>query len=418
MECQNKGLWHLGISDEACENAGGRYYRTPCVTLKETIDDRPSRFDLENPMDGSCQTSLKKLETAFVSASSSDSDFEFEATLDGCLRFCQSLPLYSAQNGLTMTQSNNGDIDCTCLYQKGKLPSRDLMPSYAKSSPQRFTLINSDGLALGLQPHILCDAEDNLMVETQVGNPNNPRQQFEITQDGRVVSVRCPEKVLTAVLGSDGSCVDGVGLQVSNAELEAESNDASLLQQWTFNDNGSITNVKCPDLAISSNKEKDVQLDSVYFALQNPRTQLAIGTSVDSCTNGMTLEVQDLVYGSPNQQFMYMEDENKIVSLLCPEFAITIPDGDCSTLEGLYLSSDSYTDNRTQWVFDSNEVIQSVQCPNNFITIDGDLSGRARAVLRILREETFAFFGFLATQAVADDQDQAVALLIYQDYCH
>lgn len=94
--------------------------------------------------------------------------------------------------------------------------------------------------------------------------------------------MRCPEKVLTAVLGSDGSCVDGVGLQVSIAELETQSGDASLLQQWAFNGDRSITNVKCPDFAISSSKEKNVQLDSVYFALQNPRTQLAIGTSTDS----------------------------------------------------------------------------------------------------------------------------------------
>lgn len=115
----------------------------------------------------------------------------------------------------------------------------------------------------------------------------------------------------------------------------------------------------------------------------------------------MTLEVQDLVYGSPNQQFMYMEDENKIVSLLCPEFAVTIPDGDCSTLDGLYLSSDSYTDNRTQWSFDSNDVIQSVKCPNNFITIDGASSGRARAVT--FSSEKFLGAGSLPTSPTEDE---------------
>jgi hypothetical protein len=26
MECQNRGPWHLGITAEACENAGGRYF--------------------------------------------------------------------------------------------------------------------------------------------------------------------------------------------------------------------------------------------------------------------------------------------------------------------------------------------------------------------------------------------------------
>ena len=42
MDCQNAGPWHLGISSEACENAGGRWFRTPCVTLKECIDSRPA----------------------------------------------------------------------------------------------------------------------------------------------------------------------------------------------------------------------------------------------------------------------------------------------------------------------------------------------------------------------------------------
>ncbi|KAL7521065.1 hypothetical protein ACHAWX_005756 [Stephanocyclus meneghinianus] len=41
MDCQNPGPWHLGISSEACENAGGRWFRSPCVVLKECIDQRP-----------------------------------------------------------------------------------------------------------------------------------------------------------------------------------------------------------------------------------------------------------------------------------------------------------------------------------------------------------------------------------------
>ena len=41
MSCQNKGPWHLGISEEACENAGGQWTRSPCVTLKDCIDSRP-----------------------------------------------------------------------------------------------------------------------------------------------------------------------------------------------------------------------------------------------------------------------------------------------------------------------------------------------------------------------------------------
>ena len=152
------------------------------------------------------------------------------------------------------------------------------------------------------------------------------------------------------------------------------------LQRWTFsNDFGTITNVGCPNLAISSSKEKDANLNSIYFALQNPRTQLAIGTSSERCTAGMTLEMQELVYGSPSQQFLYIENESMIVSLNCPNFAITIPNGDCSTADGLYLSNDSYDDDRNKWSVD-DDVIQSLKCPNKYITIYGALSGRARTV--------------------------------------
>ena len=211
MECQNKGLWHLGISDEACENAGGKWYRTPCVTLKNTIDERPSRFDLENPLEGTCQDNLGRLDTAFVVASPGHGDFPFETNLHGCHEFCRSLPDYSTQIGMMNTTNS-----CTCLYQNGKLPSRELMPSYAKPSPPKFTLTNSDGMALGLRPNIDCNAAvEDLTIETQISDPNNPRQQFEITQDGRIVSVRCPKKALTTVLGSDGSCTEGVGLELS-----------------------------------------------------------------------------------------------------------------------------------------------------------------------------------------------------------
>jgi len=43
MDCNNRGPWHLGISDEACENAGGKWFRSPCYALKDCIDDRPKK---------------------------------------------------------------------------------------------------------------------------------------------------------------------------------------------------------------------------------------------------------------------------------------------------------------------------------------------------------------------------------------
>eukprot|EP00956_Cyclotella_meneghiniana_P019773 scaffold34361_cov94-Cyclotella_meneghiniana.AAC.1 len=168
-------------------------------------------------MNGTCQDNLKWLETAVVSASTSDVDFPFEATLDGCHEFCRSLPDYSMQVSMMthQTEVNSQMSDCTCIYRNDKLPSRDAMPSYSKPSSPKFTLTNSDGMALGLRPNIACDTDEDLMIETQVADANNPSQQFLITQDGQVASVRCPEKVLTNVLGSDGvSCTDGVGLQL------------------------------------------------------------------------------------------------------------------------------------------------------------------------------------------------------------
>eukprot|EP00956_Cyclotella_meneghiniana_P041795 scaffold240115_cov36-Cyclotella_meneghiniana.AAC.2 len=641
MECQNKGLWHLGISDEACENAGGKWFRTPCLTLKETVDERPSRFDLQNPTEGSCQDNLNRLETAVVTASMGDVDFPFTATQNGCHEFCRSLPDYSKQIGM-MTQSIESEdnlSDCICIYQNDKLPTRDSMPSYSKPSPPKFTLTNSDGMALGLRPNLDCNATDDLMIETQVADPNNPYQQFQITQDGQVVSVRCPTKVLTNVLGSGGaSCTDGVGLQLkeygwipsaltssptespttsptprpttpklangsscsedsqcqsglclqipntdkiakfcspkgfrngvacidgrqcksgsctgrlvkrctsmlmtswkslgaqptvrdttpdqygqqvydpsntnqakNKAAMQSSELDtfyhqiklqpprprtddhrltkrpsspplspptarptakptgpiarttaqptvqptarptarptaqptarttaqptakptarttaqptakptarptaqptarptarpiarptvqgiASDLQRWAFNKDGSISNAACPNLAISSSKQKDVSLNSIYFALQNPRTQLAIGISSESCEDGMTLTMQDLVYGSPNQQFIYIEADKKIVSVKCPKFAITIPNEDCDTIENLLMSSNQNVGDRNKWLFDVNkEIIQSVQCPNKFITISGALSGGARLVTvsnKFLKEET------------------------------
>eukprot|EP00956_Cyclotella_meneghiniana_P025766 scaffold54371_cov51-Cyclotella_meneghiniana.AAC.2 len=463
MECQNKGLWHLGISDEACENAGGKWFRTACLTLKDTIDNRPSRFDLDNPIDGSCQDNLNRLETAVVSASTAHSDFPFGATQNGCHEFCRSLPDYSQQIGMMTHRIESEDTlsYCTCIYRNDKLPSRDVMPSYSKPSPHKFTLTNSDGMALGLRPKIDCDATDDLMIETQVADSNNPRQQFQITQDGQVVSVRCPKKMLTNMLGSGGtSCTDGVGLQLKeygwkslgaqptvldttpdqygqqvydpsntnqaknkatqSSELDTfyhqiklqgpprmtkrpstrptdrptvqpTAPPASDLQRWAFNKDGSISNVACPNLAISSSKQKDVSLNSIYFALQNPRTQLAIGISAESCEDGMTLTMQDLVYGNPNQQFVYIEADKKIVSVKCPKFAITIPNEDCDTTENLLMSSNQNVGDRNKWLFDNKEIIQSVQCPNKFITISGALSGGTRLVTvsnKFLKEET------------------------------
>lgn len=35
----------MTLSQEACENGGGQFYRTPCVTLQKCIDNRPRKGD-------------------------------------------------------------------------------------------------------------------------------------------------------------------------------------------------------------------------------------------------------------------------------------------------------------------------------------------------------------------------------------
>ncbi len=154
--------------------------------------------------------------------------------------------------------------------------------------------------------------------------------------------------------------------------------------QWQWNINttdGSITTLANSNLAISSSKEKDASLNSIYFALQNSRTQLAIGVnlSTDGCSNGMLLELQELAYGSPKQQFMYDKGTRKIVSLMCPDYAIEIPSDDCGATGGLHLSNVDQTDGRNRWSFvDGDSVIESVKCSGKYITLGGASNGGVR----------------------------------------
>ena len=49
MICTNQGPWHLGISEDACKNTGGNWHQSPCVLLKQCIDDCPSGFNSMSP---------------------------------------------------------------------------------------------------------------------------------------------------------------------------------------------------------------------------------------------------------------------------------------------------------------------------------------------------------------------------------
>ncbi|EJK54609.1 hypothetical protein THAOC_25745, partial [Thalassiosira oceanica] len=74
MKCQNRGKWHMGMSDE-CSNGGGQWFRTPCITLHRCIDARPRKdedgysesfeeFVVENEIEIYDHTDLEQCQTA------------------------------------------------------------------------------------------------------------------------------------------------------------------------------------------------------------------------------------------------------------------------------------------------------------------------------------------------------------------
>ena len=90
-------------------------------------------------------------------------------------------------------------VQCVCVYQNDKTPMKELLPDGAVLSLPSFTL-STDGIALGLRPNVACNATDDLVIESQILDTENPRQRFHITESGQVVSVACPTKVLTTIL--------------------------------------------------------------------------------------------------------------------------------------------------------------------------------------------------------------------------
>ena len=115
----------------------------------------------------------------------------------------------------------------------------------------------------------------------------------------------------------------------------------------------------------------------MYFSLQNPRTQLAIGISGDICADKMALEMQEIVPGSAKQQFIYIESDQKIRSLQCPDLHVVVPDGDCDSSKGIHLSSGTGGDDGSKWLL-KDDAIQSVLCEDKFITIFASSTGKTR----------------------------------------
>ena len=81
------------------------------------------------------------------------------------------------------------------MYNHEKVP--DQVPDYAARSPPKFSLI-SNGKALGLSHEVLDCTVAEIGIEFQNFVKNSPRQQLYISYEGQLVSVMCPERVLTA----------------------------------------------------------------------------------------------------------------------------------------------------------------------------------------------------------------------------
>lgn len=315
MTCQNTGPIHLGISEEACENAGGKWFRTPCITLQETIDNRPARFNLTAPVATSCQDALVQMNLAYVATSTDHVNYTFTKDGTGCNEFCRMLPDYSNQLAIMteLSSSSSSEItQCVCLYQDGLAPSIVKVPEYATRSPTRFYLTKpSDGTTLGIPGGYDCTASE-INIEAQV-NANSTRQQFQITYDHQLVSVACPSKALTADCAAQKLVFKDSTFSQGGGE-----------QKWSFNTDGTIRNENCSDVKLSAVKENTNTLESKYFSLVNPTASMVVGVEGDStsCVDDMDITLQKAVPGSPNQLF-YMEDgSDEIISVMCPQLAI------------------------------------------------------------------------------------------------
>jgi hypothetical protein len=78
------------------------------------------------------------------------------------------------------------------------------------------------------------------------------------------------------------------------------------------------------------------------------------------------LQMQTAVTGSPNQQF-YVED-NKIVSLLCPDLLIAIPDDDCSNTTTVRIKARD-DGLGSEWQINDDTTIESILCPGETFDI-------------------------------------------------
>ena len=364
MTCSNPGPFHLGISEEACENSGGKWFRSPCITLKEAIDMRPAKFDLEQSHEGNCQQVMGQMNLAYVSAATDDADFGFASTKQGCLEFCRSLPHYSNQLAMMTdspsTSTTGDDVSkCTCLFEYGMLTTQDEVPEHATKSHPKFHITNPiDGTALGIPIGYDC-ASSEISIETQ-DFAGSSRQQFMLTHDHQLVSVACPDKALSA------DCT----AQTAIFSAPIFSGDTST-QLWSFEADGGIVNMNCSDLKLASTKSSPSVITSTYFTLINPTSGLAMGIDGGTdCIDGMNITLQQAVSGSPDQLFYVDGSTDEVVSLRCPNLAISLSDeSSCNSNDTVVQLKSSADATVHTWQFNGDTSIESSSCSGEIITV-------------------------------------------------
>jgi hypothetical protein len=114
---------------------------------------------------------------------------------------------------------------------------------------------------------------------------------------------------------------------------------------------------------------------------------MSIGVAGNTCLQP-ELELQTTVYGRPSQQFTL--EGKKMISVMCPGFEISSP----ANCEGPLQFLEKSQGIDEEWQFDpSTHTIQSLNCPNKFITIDSASDNLRNQYSRVLPAATPNFVG-------------------------
>jgi hypothetical protein len=243
---------------------------------------------------------------------------------------------------------------CVCLYEDGLLPKPAELPEFATRSPPAFYLTDSDGGSLGIPMGYDCTANE-IPIEYQ-SSANSTRQQIRLSYDKQLVSAACPNKALVSDCARKR-------LSFRDSQTGADT--------WLLNEDGSITNAKCPNLKLSSTNSSINVLVSNYFSLVNPTTGLVMGIEDMSagCVNGMNIVLQNAAEGNPNQLFYMKDGSGEIISLACPKSALSVSDASkCDSNTSVIQLKTS--DGKSTWQFNNDTTIQSrSQCKDKVIDV-------------------------------------------------